>query len=94
MITILSDDTRHDIGMQLKQSIESMGRQTDYVSLVDVQVKPCINCGACNYKSYSKCVFRDDDDWILSKIAKADALIVVTPILFGGYSVKTKRVLD
>ena len=94
MITILADDTRHDAGKQLKQVIENMGLETDYVSLAEVVVKPCINCGACNYKSYSKCVFRDDDDWILGKVAKADAVIVVTPILFGGYSVKTKRVLD
>ena len=94
MITILADDTRHDAGMLLKQVIENMGHETDYVSLADVMVKPCVNCGACNYKSYSKCVFRDDDDWILSKIAKADAVIVVSPILFGSYSVKTKRVLD
>ena len=94
MISILADDTRHDAGLQLQRVLQSMGRQTDYVSLADVQVKPCFNCGACNYKSYSKCVFRDDDDWILGKIAKAGAVIVVTPILFGGYSVKTKRVLD
>lgn len=94
MITILADDSRHDAGMLIKQAIDMIGHEADYISLADVMVKPCLNCGACNYKSYSKCVFRDDDDWILSKIAKADAVIVVTPILFGGYSVKTKRVLD
>ena len=94
MITILADDSRHDAGKLIKQAIDTIGHEADYISLADVMVKPCLNCGACNYKSYSKCVFRDDDDCILSKIAKADAVIVVTPILFGGYSVKTKRVLD
>jgi multimeric flavodoxin WrbA len=59
-----------------------------------VQVKPCVSCGGCTYKTYGRCVVRDDGDWIYPKVIGAEILIFVTPITFGSYSFKMKRVLD
>lgn len=94
MITILSDEERTQIGPQLQQAFQAAGQQADLVPLVDTQVKPCVNCGGCTYRTYGKCVTRDDGDWVYPKIVRAQALLVVTPIVFGGYSLRAKRVLD
>ncbi len=94
MITILADEGNNTAGLKLYQAFASKGVEADYVPLKDVAVKPCVGCNGCTYKTYGKCVVRDDGDWIYGKILRSDAVLVVSPILFGGYTVKTKRVLD
>lgn len=94
MVTIIADEGRHKIGEKLKERLQEKMLDVDYISLEDVEVKPCINCGGCTYKTYGKCVIRDDGDWIYPKLIKSDVQIYLTPITFGGYSFKTKRVLD
>ncbi len=93
MVTILSDDAR-GVGTGLRDALKSLGAEVDYVSLEDVRVGPCYGCGGCTGKHYGKCVNRDDGDWIYGKVLRGDALVVVSPILFGGYSVRMKRVID
>jgi multimeric flavodoxin WrbA len=94
MITILADEGKNQIGFQLYQAFMSNGVEADHIPLKDVTVQPCLGCNGCTNKSYGKCVVRDDGDWIYGKILRSDAVLVVSPILFGGYTVKTKRVLD
>ncbi len=94
MITILADEGKDTAGLKLYQAFTSRGIEADYVQLKDVTVKPCVGCNGCTYKTYGKCVVRDDGDWIYGKILRSQAVLVVSPILFGGYTVKTKRVLD
>ena len=94
MITIIADEGKNKIGNELYDALISQGVQADYVSLENVEVKSCINCGGCTYKTYGRCVTHDDGDWIYPKIARADVLVIVTPVVFGSYSFKFKRVLD
>lgn len=94
MITILADEGIYQTGFQIYQAFENKGIPAEYVPLSDVTVKPCVGCNGCTYKTYGKCVIRDDGDWIYGKVLRSDAVLIVSPILFGGYTVKTKRVLD
>lgn len=94
MVTIIADEGKGKIGEELYLELSKKGIETEYVSLEGVEVKPCISCGGCTYKTYGKCVTRDDGDWILPKIIRADELIFLTPITFGSYSFKTKRIID
>jgi multimeric flavodoxin WrbA len=94
MVTIIADEGKSQIGSELFQELLLKGAQADYISLDGVQVKPCVNCDGCTYKTYGKCVIRDDGDWIYPKVIGADVLIFVTPITFGSYSFKIKRVFD
>ena len=93
MVTILADDAR-GVGTGLRDALKSLGAEVDNVSLEDVRVDPCYGCNGCVGKHYGKCMSRDDGDWIYGKILRGDALVVVTPILFGGYSARMKRVID
>jgi multimeric flavodoxin WrbA len=94
MITIIADEGKHKVGTALYQRFISQGVGADYINLDKIEVKPCYNCDGCKYKSYGKCVVRDDADRIYPKIIRCDALVLVTPVVFGGYSFKAKRVLD
>jgi multimeric flavodoxin WrbA len=94
MIVIIADDERHAIGGLLHNALQARGAETDYIPLKDVNIKPCTGCNGCAYKSYGKCVIRDDADLILHKIIHADTVLLVSPVAFGSYSFKVKRVLD
>ncbi len=94
MITILADEGKGKIGAELFQELSLKTVKSEYISLEGIQVKPCINCGGCTYKTFGKCISRDDGDWIFPKVIGADILIFVTPITFGCYSSKIKRVMD
>lgn len=94
MITVIADEGQNKIGYDIYQALAAQGAQADYVALEDVLVKPCVNCGGCTNKTYGRCVVRDDGDWIYPKIVKSEVLVLVTPIVFGSYSFKLKRVLD
>ncbi len=94
MITVIADEGQNKIGFEICQALIAQGVQSDYVPLDNVVVKPCVNCGGCTNKTYGRCVVRDDGDWIYPKIIKSEVLVLVTPIVFGSYSFKLKRVLD
>lgn len=94
MITIISDDAKQDVGKQLFQEFLHKGINAEYISITDVNVKPCYSCGGCTYKTFGKCVVRDDGDWIYPKLIRSDKVLVVTPIAWGSYSFQTKRVMD
>jgi multimeric flavodoxin WrbA len=64
----------------------SKGAETELVHLYDLDYKGCISCFACKLKggaSYGKCAMNDGLTPVLDKIAKADALILGSPIYFG-----------
>lgn len=94
MITIVADEGKNKTGYELYEALIAQGAQADYISLENAVVKPCINCGGCTTKTYGRCVTRDDGDWIYPKVAKSDVLVIVTPVVFGSYSFKLKRMLD
>lgn len=94
MITIIADEGKNRIGESLYQDFLAKEVQVDYISLEQVEIKPCVSCGACTYKTYRKCIVHDDGDWIYPKVVESEVLIFVTPITFGSYSFKIKRVFD
>ena len=57
------------------------------IHLADHDIKYCRDCLACwkdtEAKPYAKCVIRDDMDMIFQEIAKADRLILGTPVHMG-----------
>ncbi|MDO9493227.1 flavodoxin family protein [Acetobacterium sp.] len=94
MITILSDHTRQEVGERLDAKLRERKIDTDLISLADLNVDPCYSCGGCTDKTYGQCIHRDDADIILPKLMRTDVLVMVTPVKWGSYSFKTKRVFD
>lgn len=94
MITIISDDANQNIGQRIYKELCSKKIEVEYISISDTDIRPCYSCGGCTYKTYGKCVVRDDGDKIYPKLIGADVWLFVTPIRWGTYSFKTKRMLD
>lgn len=94
MVTILADYTNQNIGEELHQRLNNKNILTEFISVADLNVKPCYSCGGCTNKTYGKCVDRDDADIILPKLIHSDVMIIVTPVKWGSYSFKIKRVFD
>ncbi|HDK7164174.1 TPA: flavodoxin family protein [Clostridium botulinum] len=69
------------------QGAASQGAETELIHLYDQNYKGCVSCFACkmkNGKSYGKCALKDDLTPILEKAAKADAIILGSPIYFAS----------
>lgn len=57
-------------------------------------VRPCMGCFGCWIKTPGRCVINDRCCDIPSYIAKCDEMIIISPVLFGGYSERIKAVID
>lgn len=68
-----------------KQGAESVGAETEYINLYDLDFKGCRSCLICKLKSKAKCKCYWDDDLspLIEKILNADALLIGSPIYFG-----------
>ncbi|MBO4352753.1 MAG: flavodoxin family protein [Eggerthellaceae bacterium] len=79
------------------------------VPVSEIEVGPCIGCGACRRKtevisrdedgnevseSKHRCVFDDDMQTLYDLLDDADELIIVSPIYFSGAPAPMKCVLD
>ncbi|MFH1285585.1 MAG: flavodoxin family protein [Candidatus Micrarchaeota archaeon] len=70
---------------------EKLGAKAEVVQLAGKEVKFCLECGACRS---GKCVLKDDVEEILEEMKGADAIIVGSPVFFGGVSGKLKTLFD
>lgn len=91
---ILSDDAMQTVGDKLYETLRKKHVDVQYISVSNMDVKPCYNCGSCTCKTFGRCVVRDDGDKIYKELIKATTWIIVTPITWGAYSFLMKRVLD
>ena len=61
---------------------EELGVDTEVLSLLDVDVKPCIGCKVCKAEITGKedCVIKDDAVFVWNKIMVCDGLILSGPV--------------
>jgi multimeric flavodoxin WrbA len=70
-----------DIVMDLLiSSAESAGADVEKLYVIDLNVRGCLGCFSCWWKTPGICVHRDDMDWILPKMVEADAIVLGTPV--------------
>jgi len=84
----------------LSKALEGASAQNasiDLVHLYEVDFKGCISCFACKTKggrSYGKCAVKDGLAPLLARAAKADALIIGSPIYFGAVTGATRSLME
>ena len=84
----------------LKKALEgaaSRGGETELIHLYDLEFKGCISCFSCKRiggKSYGECAVKDDLKPVLAKVAKADALVLGSPIYFGNVTGEMRSFLE
>lgn len=75
--------------------LERHGIETELIQAGGRDIHGCTACGACRKSAVPRCAF--DDDIInesLQKIAQADALILGSPVYFGGLTAQMKAFID
>jgi len=71
---------------------QSPGVVTEKISLNELTIRPCQECGGCD--NTGECVIADDMAAIYKKIDEADAVILASPVFFGGLTAQTKAMID
>jgi hypothetical protein len=70
-------DTLMDL---LLSSMSDSGADVEKHYVVDLDIKGCLGCFSCWWKTPGRCVHRDDMDWVLPKMVEADIIVLGTPI--------------
>lgn len=82
----------------IKAALEVLGAEgieTEFVSLADRPVKPCVACGGCFKTDEIRCVQHDPAfEGMLEKFAAADGILVGSPVYFGSATPQTMALLD
>ena len=60
--------------------------------LNDLNIRPCQGCGGCDKTGV--CVIKDDMGSIYEALENMDALILASPVYFGGVTAQTKAMID
>ncbi len=76
---------------------EAEGAETEMVHLYDLQFSGCISCFSCKRigrKQTGVCAVQDDLSDVLKRVAKADALILGSPIYYGTETASMRAFIE
>ncbi|MDO5518398.1 MAG: flavodoxin family protein [Clostridium sp.] len=91
-IILNASPRRNSNTAQLLQSAqkgaESVGAETEYINLYDLNFTGCRSCMACKRKGAEpcKCYWKDDLSPVLERIFEADTILIGSPIYLGDTS--------
>jgi multimeric flavodoxin WrbA len=96
-VVVLNGARAKDIIVDEATSILQAGLASANVSsyrLRDLKIADCVGCFGCWVKTPGTCVIDDPAREVAAKLAQSDLFVIVSPIVFGGYSYELKKVLD
>jgi regulator of cell morphogenesis and NO signaling len=71
------------------------GLETEFLSLADRPVKPCVACRGCFASDAIRCVQEDPAfEGMLDKFAQSDGLVIGSPVYFGSATPQIMALLD
>lgn len=82
---------------QVIKGAKSVGAETEFVNLFDLNFKDCIGCYSCklkNSKSYGHCVVDDELKPLLRRIEESDVIVLGSPIYYGNLSGQMRSFTD
>jgi multimeric flavodoxin WrbA len=79
-----------------EDGVHSAGVEIEIInaSMLKSKVKGCMSCRACQKREKYGCVINDDVKQTLDKMAKADIIVMATPLYFFSMSAQLKAVFD
>lgn len=81
---------------EAEKGAASVGAQTEYINLFDLNYTGCRSCMACKRKGADrcKCYWKDDLSPVLDSIFSADALIIGSPIYLGDITSQVHGLIE
>ena len=77
------------------KELEERGIETELIQAGDRGIHGCTACEKCRHSEQPRCAYDDDIvNEAIAKIEKADALIIGSPVYFGGVSAQMKAFID
>ena len=75
--------------------LASEGIESEFVSLADHPIKPCVACGGCA-KSTEICCVQEDAafEGMIQRFIEADGVLIGSPVYFGSATPQTMSLLD
>jgi multimeric flavodoxin WrbA len=71
------------------------GLETEFLSLADRPIKPCVACGGCFAADTIRCVQEDPAfEGILEKFSAANGILIGSPVYFGSATPQIMALLD
>ncbi len=70
----------------------SEGARTTKIRLASKKISPCIECGGCD--ETGECILKDDMEEIYPAIARADILVLASPIFFYNITAYTQALVE
>ena len=71
---------------EAQRGADSVGAETEYINLVDLNYKGCMSCFSCKRKGTNLqglCAWKDELRPVLEKIINSDAVIIGSPIYYS-----------
>lgn len=78
----------------LVAELAERGWSVESIRLAERSIKPCVGCFGCWFRTPGECVQADDGREVARAMARSDALVLLTPLSFGGYGRLLKTALD
>jgi len=101
MKTLLINGSPHKNGSTatalrlVADSLEEEGIEAEIYQISPVPVRGCAGCFSCKQSGENRCFFDDDEvNGLIKKIEESDALVLGTPVYFGGPNGQLLSVLD
>lgn len=85
-----------EIQLNLQNDLRADEYTYKWINVREKNINICVGsgCMACQFKTPGLCIQNDDMDSIYPQLVKADLLIFLTPISFGGYYSEIKKLID
>jgi len=97
-MVILDSIGKHNGVKNLSEALERALRKNQMdctcVDLTQLNLLPCYGCDGCLKQTPGKCVMKDDTAQFMTPLARANAIIGITDVRYGGYSADYKLVAD
>ncbi|MDD3905365.1 MAG: flavodoxin family protein [Candidatus Omnitrophica bacterium] len=78
----------------IKERLEKDNWEVKSFILRDIQVAPCLGCFGCWIKTPGVCVINDLGREVARLASQSDMWVLITPVIFGGYSSELKKAID
>ncbi len=82
---------------QVIKGAKSVGAETNFVNLFDLNYKDCISCYACKLKDskhFGHCILNDELKPLLACIEQSDVIVLGSPIYYGNLSGQMRSFTD
>jgi multimeric flavodoxin WrbA len=88
------DETCAAVETDLASAFAGLGWEVESLRLRDLTIAYCKGCFGCWVKTPGVCPTRDDAASVTRSFVRSDLAVLLTPVVFGGYSSELKKALD